>query len=499
MASGNVGAKVIHQRIKLAELKASPEAAQAFVSNGPGKYILTSAVAGKDWGIGTIWQLTEGEDGPALARVVDDLAPEASSRIIPIAAQPAKMAVKTASLNSPVADSSERLASGISMGNSTTDAQLSPIVLGWKADGWNGVGIVKKAAIEHANGRLNNDEYNGIVRNAAELTKKAEEFANIEGGELFEGAPQSEKGPCMCGCEAEAHEADMAQVEGLGACNGCAGVCEAYQPAEPLSPVMTEDAPLHMGSVSQAIKSLAAYKPKGMGWTRFASMLTGLMRVADAAQVKPSEAKPKAVSQPEAKKEEKTEEKAEAWGEKPSWLSTRTKEMAEKGKGTKRTLMNAKEAAEKVDGKELEDHEKVDLEKKKPVNAPKTAKGNAGCDKCGVNDRVEGSKLCAACKKEEKTAAACDCDYCEGAGSVDAEGNPTKKTGAGAFPCPECNAKKAAIAEEFDKKAGKWCECDNSKEGPACSGCKAVEEREGRGDSHTHCTNCKGLVAVNAG
>lgn len=279
MASGFVGKKVSHQRIKVAELAADPEALRKFVAHGQDKYILTQVVAGKDWGIGTIWKLVQDADGPVLARVFDGVAPD-GLRIIDEAAK-GEMPTKTASLHVPTADVTERVASGIAMGGSEMEAvdhNVTPIVLDWIEAGFvpaSAAHIAKMADAQLKAGKLAAEEAAQVKANAARIFHVAQNYMAEKSGSLFADA---------------------------------AG-------GRPVT-----------GPMDVVMRSLASYKPKAMSWGRFASVLNNLLT--GLAEKKAGEIPPQFQKKDDGKKDEKPGEKKDAKpGEKkddgkklPPWL-----------------------------------------------------------------------------------------------------------------------------------------------------------------------------------
>lgn len=287
-----VGKKVSHQRIKVAELAANPEALKAFVQDGD-KYVLTQVIAGKDWGIGTIWKLVQDADGPVLARQFDGVAPD-GLRIINEGSKGADLATKTASIHAPAADVTERLASGISTGQSEMDQNVTPIVLDWVEAGWmpgHPNQIARMAQEQYKAGKLTHEEAQQICTYASRIFPVVQGYVEAKMDSMF-------------------------------------------------GPAKTEKA---SGSLDKMIQSLAAHKPKNMSWGKFANAVKILIESKyekkggeippqflkkkdekpEAKDAKPGEKKPDA--KPGDKKDEKPADKKDEGKKLPPWLEKKDK------------------------------------------------------------------------------------------------------------------------------------------------------------------------------
>jgi len=232
MSSGLVGKKLSHQHIKLAELQSNPDTMKSFQAKDDGKYVLTQVVAGKDWGLGTIWQLVESPEGPILARVHDGPTPE-GAKILDQAAVSNKMAVKTAALHS-TAGAPERVASGISVKVpsahiAAVEAALVPVVLDWVEGGFlpTSVGdLEKKADAEVKAGRIGADDAAAIKGMAVRILPQVAQYIEARTEGMF-GPNKTVTGP----------------FDGL-------------------------------------MRTLACRKPKNMAWGRFANLVKDMIKTA---------------------------------------------------------------------------------------------------------------------------------------------------------------------------------------------------------------------------
>jgi hypothetical protein len=116
--SGLVGKKVAHASVKLAHVQANPQYAQAFQSAENGKYVVTADTGNKDWGIGTLWELSEVDGEQVLSRVVEDT-PEMTTQILANNTVGQKLA-KTASIHH-TAENTETVATNLPLGGTETE------------------------------------------------------------------------------------------------------------------------------------------------------------------------------------------------------------------------------------------------------------------------------------------------------------------------------------------------------------------------------------------
>ena len=122
--SGLVGKKTAHNKIKLASISSDPVALAAFKPlNDSGRYVVTKdAGEGNDWGVGTIWQLSEEGGEQILARIIEDAPAADKTQILGEAAVGKKMA-KTASIHNSV-ENTEQFPSNLPLGGTEVEAAI---------------------------------------------------------------------------------------------------------------------------------------------------------------------------------------------------------------------------------------------------------------------------------------------------------------------------------------------------------------------------------------